>query len=226
MFSHTSKIWTSKATVQIKQPVFFFEAVPLFDPTTYSLPAVVQVTAVTRVAFHTQVTGCTRRCLAGYLKFKDHYTNLHKRWIYCMSVIKMCLTSWSDAVSLEWYSHRPAYRGLRSCSTEGSSLYMYFYDHSSELITMNERFWQLRSPTGVKPGPLSPKERWCITHHHLCSQSTPRIGFYCLIQKGLSDRTKLCNGVHDERWSPFSPSLNLCLHKWFKSALVVIYCFM
>lgn len=45
----------------------------------YSLPAVVEVAAVTGVAPHTQVTGCARRRLTGHLKVTNGFivSSLH-----------------------------------------------------------------------------------------------------------------------------------------------------
>lgn len=133
------KSQTIKATRQSKYPPIQMSV----RRSAYSLPAVVEVAAVTGVALHTQVAGGARWWLTGHLEVKDYFI-VPSLWVdfwlltmslynfiqfdsmgqthalrmnFCEQKVKyVFLTSRSDAVSLEWYSQRPAYRGLRSCS--------------------------------------------------------------------------------------------------------------
>lgn len=55
--------------------------------------------------------------------------------------LNVFLTSRSDAVSLEWYSQRPAYRGLRSCSAINISfiyILAQFTDSSHKFIQYDD----------------------------------------------------------------------------------------
>lgn len=62
----------------------------------------------------------------GRLLATVNHMQTHAGWIHLFCEVKwVFLTSRSDAVSLEWYAQRPAYRGLRSCSTINNR-YIYF----------------------------------------------------------------------------------------------------